>query len=409
GTLADNGTARVTYKFSGTQGELIQIATTTGTTAFDPTYPDLVITLFGPDQKQLAQAQDPWPHTAYAPTLFTVLPSTGTYFIEIENCYQVFATDCRVNAAMVNRGYTIRVADVVAPIRIDESAEPGNDTAAGAAPIAYTKAGGSSYVPVLVHGTFTSKTDHDTYTFTVPADAPVAPGTRARANFWIQHDDTNGNGSTAVASKVYVVDPADTSGAHIAEFDAWDFNNYRDGLQANLTFPVVLGKSYTFVANAQTSLDVGSNPFYLFQHLSGAGADAPLVETEPNDTLATADTLAAISQPDGSYAFTVDGDLSPAGSDVDFHKLALPSGVTLTSMKGQCMGRRIGSGLSLLKYELVDSGGTVLVAQTEFGNDDAMLSTLTIPAGGFTLRVSATAQASTITGGSYVCRVVGKP
>ena len=129
---------------------------------------------------------------------------------------------------------------------------------------------------------------------------------------------------------------------------------------------------------------------------------------EPNDTLATADTLAAISQPDGSYAFTVDGDLSPAGSDVDFHKLALPAGVTLTSMKGQCMGRRIGSGLSLLKYELVDSAGTVLVAQTEFGNDDAMLSTLTIPAGGFTLRVSATAQAATITGGAYMCRVVGK-
>jgi hypothetical protein len=73
------------------------------------------------------------------------------------------------------------------------------------------------------------------------------------------------------------------------------------------------------------------------------------------------------------------------------------------------MGRRIGSGLSLLKYELVDSGGTVLVAQTEFGNDDAMLSTLTIPAGGFTLKVSATAQSSTITGSSYMCRIVAKP
>ena len=407
GTLADTSNARIDYKFSGTQGELIQIATTTGPTAFDPTYPDLIITLYGTDQKQLAQAQDPWPRTAYAPTLFTVLPGTGTYYIGVQNCYAVHVTGCRISAGMVNRGYTIAVSDVTAPIRIGEGAEPGNDSAAGAAAIAYTKAGGSSYVPLLVSGVFQSKTDRDTYTFTVPADVPAAAGARARANFWIQAPKTTGNGSTAIASKVYVIDPADTSGAHVADFDAWDFDNTRDSLSANLTFPAQLGKAYTFVINPQSSLEVGSNAFYLFQHLGGAAADAPLLEQEPNDTQATADILAAIGNPDGSYAFTVDGDLSPAATDVDFHKLQLPSGVT--SIKGQCMARRIGSGLALLKYGLVDSGGTVLVEQTEATNSDYMVSTLAIPAGGFTLRVSATSQSSTITGSSYMCRLVAKP
>jgi hypothetical protein len=407
GSLADLGNARINYKFDGTQGELIQIATTTGPTPFDPTYPDLIITLYGTDQKQLAQAQDPWMRNAYAPTLFTVLPATGTYYISIQNCYAVHVTNCRVSAGMVNRGFTIAISDVVAPIRIDEGAEPANDTPTGAAAITYTKAGGSSYVPLLVHGVFSSKTDKDTYTFTVPTDAPVAAGARARANFWIQGSSADGNGSTARASKVYVIDPADTSGAHVADFDAWDFSNQRDSLVANLTFPVQLGKTYQFVINPQSSLDVGSNAFYLFQHLGGAGPDAPLMEAEPNDTLATADTLAAITNPDGTYTFTVDGDLSPAGTDVDFHKLQLPSGVT--SIKGQCMAARIGSGLALLKYGLVDSAGTLMVEQTEATNTDYMLSTLTIPAGGFTLKVSATSQASKTTGSSYICRLVAKP
>jgi hypothetical protein len=407
GTLVDNSDGRITYSFAGTQGELIQIATTTGPTPFDPTYPDLVITLYDTNQRQLAQAQDPWPRVGYAPTLFTVLPATGTYYIAIENCYSIHVTGCRIGAGMVNRGYTIRVADVTAPVRIDEGAEPGNDAVAGAAAITYTKAGGSSYVPLLVQGVFQSQTDRDTYTFTVPADAPVAPGARARANFWIQASNTDGNGSTARVGRAYVIDPADTSGAHIVDFDAWNFGTLRDELSANLTFPVQLGKTYTFVINPESGLSLGSNAFYLLQHLGGAGADAPLLEHEPNDTQATADTIAAISNPDGTYTFTVDGNLSPAASDVDFHKLQIPSG--LTAIKGQCMARRIGSGLALLKYGLVDSGGTLLVAQTEATNSDYMLSTLQIPAGGFTLQVSATSQSSTITDSSYLCQLVARP
>ena len=52
-----------------------------------------------------------------------------------------------------------------------------------------------------------SATDRDTFTFTVPADVPVAPGARARANFWFQPTRDDGNGSSYAVGTIYVVDP----------------------------------------------------------------------------------------------------------------------------------------------------------------------------------------------------------
>ena len=46
------------------------------------------------------------------------------------------------------------------------------------------------------------------------------------------------------------------------------------------------------------------------QHLGGAPAGSPLMEMEPNNTQATADTLAPIDNEDGTYTFSVDGDLT---------------------------------------------------------------------------------------------------
>ena len=50
------------------------------------------------------------------------------------------------------------------------------------------------------------------------------------------------------------------------------------------------------------------------------------METEPNNTQATA-TLAPINNQDGTYTFSVDGDLNTVATDVDFHRLQIPSGV----------------------------------------------------------------------------------
>ena len=88
-----------------------------------------------------------------------------------------------------------------------------------------------------------------------------------------------------------------------------------------------LGKQYTLVVtHSQFSLDPPRD-FYFMQHLGGAPAGAPLMEMEPNNTQATADTLAPINNQDGTYTFSVDGDLNTVATDVDFHHLQIPSGV----------------------------------------------------------------------------------
>jgi hypothetical protein len=318
-------------------------------------------------------------------------------------------SSCRATTPIVNRGYTIRVADLGGPTLIQEGAEPGNNAVAGAAAVTYTKAGGTSYQPLLLYGLFQSTSDQDTYTFTVPADVDVASGARARANFWIQPTGRGGDGSTATPGVAYVIDPSDTSGAHVVELDDFQFGTGipASDQPANLSFPVMLGKSYTFVLANESGLPPGANGFYFVQHLGGADANAPLLEKESNDTQGTADSLAAIDNLDGSYSFTVDGDLNPPATDLDFHHLQLPPG--LTTINGSCLAQRQGSGLTSLLYKLVKSDGTVQYQQTETGNTDSTIGDMQIPAGGLTIAVSASGQLAGITNSSYVCRFVAKP
>ena len=356
---------------------------------------------------QFAQALDPWPRTADAPALFTRLPSAGTYYISVQHCPELFvsAPPCRFSNVIVNYGYTIRVANISGPRLIREGAEPANDVQAGAAPVTYTKAGGASYVPLLLHGAFQNDSDRDMFTFTVPADVPVAAGARARANFWVQPPRDDGNGGTAYLGDIYIVDPTDATATHLVEFTGTNFGaTWSSNSPGNLSLPVVLGKQYALVVT-RLSIGSGVNDFYFLQHLAGAPADAPSLETEPNNTQATADSLAARNNMDGSYTFSVDGNLTTAAVDVDFHRLALPSGVTV--LTGSCEARRIGSGLATLDFQLLDSSGTVLSDRTETSNA-SNIGQLSIPAGGLTLRVSASLQSVRATDDSYICRFVAK-
>ena len=411
GTLTDPLSSRDVYSFAGTMGETIQIVTSTGAAnPFDPTYLDLAITLYGPLSKyRIAQQADPWPRVSNAPTLFTVLPATGTYYLAVEHCSNVPIGPCVYPAtALTNRGYTVSVSDISGATFIREGAEPGNDAVAGAAAVTYTKAGGTSYAPLLLHGVLQSATDRDTFTFTVPADVPVAPGARARANFWFQPTRDNGNGSSYAVGTIYVVDPADTSGAHLVEIDATDYGtgDSPNSPPGNLSFPVQLGKQYALVVtHSQFSLDPPRD-FYFMQHLGGAPAGAPPMETEPNNTQATADTLAPINNQDGTYTFSVDGDLNTVATDVDFHHLQIPSGVkTLT---GECESLLNGSGVAQFRIQLLGSDGTVLLNQTETGGFRT-IGTFAIPASGVDVRLSGYLQFAGITNSSYVCRFVAVP
>ena len=411
GTLTDPLSSRDVYSFAGTMGETIQIVTSTGAAnPFDPTYPR-----FG-DHALRSSEQVP------------DRPAGGSLAAGLERADVVHgvagdrhvlpgrrALQQRSHRSLrlsrdgpTNRGYTVSVSDISGATFIREGAEPGNDAVAGAAAVTYTKAGGTSYAPLLLHGVLQSATDRDTFTFTVPADVPVAPGARARANFWFQPTRDNGNGSSYAVGTIYVVDPADTSGAHLVEIDATDYGtgDSPNSPPGNLSFPVQLGKQYALVVtHSQFSLDPPGD-FYFMQHLGGAPAGAPPMETEPNNTQATADTLAPINNQDGTYTFSVDGDLNTVATDVDFHHLQIPSGVkTLT---GECESLLNGSGVAQFRIQLLGSDGTVLLNQTETGGFRT-IGTFAIPASGVDVRLSGYLQFAGITNSSYVCRFVAVP
>ena len=124
GTIADPRTSRNAYSFTGTKGQALQIVASTGAAdPFDATALDLVITVYDPNQQLLATQDDPWPRTSKSPTLYTLLPATGTYFIRVENCYSFYVTGCRNVNLITNKTYTIRVAELSGPTLIREGAE----------------------------------------------------------------------------------------------------------------------------------------------------------------------------------------------------------------------------------------------------------------------------------------------
>ena len=110
---------------------------------------------------------------------------------------------------------------------------------------------------------------------------------------------------------------------------------------------------------------------------------------------------------DGTTTFAVDGDSGPPGTDVDFHHLQVPSG--LTKLTGTCASGRYGSGVAGFQLQLVGADGTVLLQLSELGNGDQTIGEFPIPAGGFAVRISGSMLFAGITNSSYICRFVAIP
>jgi len=412
GTLADPATSKAYYSFSGSKGEVIEIdAAIFSSVAFSPDLPDLVATLYDATETQIARNDDPWPRTSNVPALYTVLPATGTYYLVVGDCNAVFgaAGNCASASAIAFPQYTIAVhdLDLSAPDISKEGAEPGNDSASGAATIAYSKAGGTSYVPSLLVGTFQSGTDTDTYTFTVPTDAPVASGGRARADFWILPGGKNGDGSTATVGKAFIVDASDTSGAVLDQIDGTQYGSGRPGTPtgpAKLSAPVTLGHAYNLVIQ-HSAQAAGSNDFYFIWHAGGTDVDSGSLEFDlngSNDTINTGSSLDGTFNDNGTYTYILDADISPPITDVDFTVLNINQPTVLS---GSCKAKREGSGILGLSYQLLDkTSAAVIASQTESATSDLGLSA-SVPSGDtVVLKVSATGQSATVTDTSYVCR-----
>jgi hypothetical protein len=412
GTLGDPSTAKGYYSFTGTAGETI-VATAiaqTGSNPFDPTYPNLVITLFDSSQTALAQDDDPWPRLTTDPTLYTVLPSNGTYYLVVDDCNAAFGTGCTAPGQITHHAYTVQVANVGGPAAIPEGATTGM---AGAATVAYVKPNGSSvYGLSLLYGPFQTSTDQYYFSFTPPADANVPAGSRARANFWIiPSGASDGNGSTASPGTVFVLDSANVLGGPLSQLDDTNYGTGRTAGNgpAAMSLPVQLGHQYYFVIE-HSSQPEGSNDFFFVNHVAGSlSSTAPQTATTGNNSAATAQQLNANANANGTTTFAVDGNMTMLSQAVWFD-MPLPSGVT--TIAGACVAARAGSGVLGLTYELFQSGGVPSFAtQTESLTADQSIASTALPAGttSVLLSVNASAQSATVSDTSYVCQFTVSP
>jgi hypothetical protein len=422
GTLPDPLQSRDYYTFNGTAGDRVFISTVAKGQQADPfnnAFLDLIVTLYDSTQTAIAHQDDPWPYTSNDPHLYAVLPSTGAYYITVEECNLANGPDsCSAAASITTKTYQIAVftlANLAAPVPAVEGSTDQDGTTANAVAIPYTSAramdggvGGTLYQDDIIAGAFQAGTDVDVYAFKPPADYQHETGYRATATFFLQSTGvTNGDGSTARV-RAWLVDALDTSGKRLAEVDQ---ANYGDALSATnspaaISVPITLDNQYyLFVENREGT--TGAHDFYFIVRADDNYFGPAETADATNDALATAETMKGQHAADGSDWYGVNGDISIAGTDVDHYSVTVNAGLSLANVS--CDAQRIGSGLRGFTFTLLKTDGTPISGgtMTEAVGTIPRLKDVSLPAGETTviLKVEATSQDPNVTATNYRCQV----
>jgi hypothetical protein len=392
------------YSFVGTAGQVVYFnvdAQDLDGAGFDPNHIDVVLTLFDADERQIAESTGPIPRYSADPELYTVLPADGTYVVRLQECWQWSgdpAAECAAPETKRFVAYEMLLAgiDHLAFDGIVGDVEP-NDDPLKATALEYAKSDTGSYYYTDLLGAFSSVTDVDVFQLALPEDTTVTVG-RATAVFWPMPDGTSGNGSTTAPGRVYLVDPAQP-GASWAEIDASDGQR--------LHAPLELGKPYLLYVEHGPD-GAGANDFYVLRHY-GSGSNPVEKSDASNGTAATPEPLDLVDNGDGSFSFFVDGDIAPAGVDVD-HYVVDASAVPGGKVNVACSAQRRGSGLRDFTFTLLKgSNGASMPGATEMEEPtlDASIVEVEIPASEPTLllKVEAATQAPNVTSTFYRCGV----
>ncbi len=415
GTLPDPVTSQDFYKFTGMAGEKIAIATTakTGMDAFDPTYLDLVVTLYDASHNQIARQDDPWPRFSNDPQLYTFLPSAGDYFVEVQECNAVFGTmSCAPATAITNDSYTLQVFDLVSAPQdsitdgaMETAANHTDDDISTPNTLKYIKSSGN-YQLSFIDSTFVDGSDVDVYAFTPPADVTVSAGSRANADFWIAPAGKNDDGATNPVGQAWITDATGT--VILAQLDASLYDDEDDATNgsADLNSPVTAdGMTQYFLWIKHPATAHGSNDFYVVEHFVGGGNP---VETEPNDPTTPETLTMPQMNADGSNSFFIEGDVAAGDTD----GFVMPTGAG-TKVSAICAGLRLGSGATL-SYQLnadTNTGALIGAIANELPNKDVSIAQSSIPGSAtqIVLSITPTAQSATVTGSHYRCGITIAP
>jgi hypothetical protein len=390
------------FKFTGKKGQAIFIATDSkpNATPFDPSYPDLVITVYDANKNQYAQDDDPFPRSTQDSSLPTVLPADGTYYIKVEEfCHSDLAMGkCPPDYFdnITNTGYAIGIStlDPAQPGNVNEK-EP-NDDAATAGKMTYAPVQGKTgqYYLTLTWGDFKAG-DKDFYLMHIPKDVTMAlqPNTRTAGGAAFYPAGISGDGASTSAVLVDFIDPMDMS--VVAEIDA------SKGAQAEP--PLQADKDYLIVVNGT---NMGANPFYFFNHSVGGSnpLEAEGAAQGVNDTMPE-----VLPKPqnnmDGTYSYFIEGNLPQGGAEKDVDEFQVDT-KGLATVSVACGAARSGSGLQGFKITVLN-GATPVGTGTEGADKDLVLQSLAVPAGATNLvvKLEATGQSPTVKSDFYRCGI----
>jgi hypothetical protein len=396
------------FRFSGVQGQKIVIAVVahTGPDGQSPDFIDSVVTLYNANQTKIAFNDDPFPRQSRQDSeLFTVLPSTGDFFVSVED-YHRFDPGASQPVTPPDGTYELYIGDINPDVLVSEPFPP-NDLSTTASPFGFTMVNGV-YQQRILGGTYPAGDSVDWYSFTVPSNIVTPVTSRPIAYLAFAPGTADGSGSTSELFSAELIDAS--SSAVIGRVDPvletadkrsstfWDREIY---------VPVVAGANY-FLKLTRNGAG-GANDFY-FTAINADVDSNPLETAEiANNAPATAESLAMIDNAGVLQGF-VEGNL--AISDLD-HFRVTTGGKTKVGVF--CSAQSTGSGLRGFKATVFRGNGTTpLVNGTATELQDAgieiagpMSAGLPIPVGETSLvvKLEATGQDATVTSTAYHCGI----
>ena len=400
------------YQFDGKAGQAVAIfaIAQTGNSGTDPTYADTVITLYNEAKAQIAQNDDPKPYATTDAGLYTQLPTTGVYYVRVSDCVKTPTgkASCHAASKVTTFDYEISVVDIGAlatgpttTVTAESAEASGNDTTAGAATVKFAKSTSGGYSRSTVLGKFDSLTDVDVYAVKLPVDTSVNSGARAAGYFYPDMSGVNGNGSGASVGRYWLVDSTNLTTPY-AELDVSTDND----INRFMAPPMTLDRLYYLFVQRASGGTLGHDFYFLGLT---TGYSNPVEKTAANDTAATAEVLTERGGVSGAASYYVDGDITPAPTDVDYFALGVPAGLTRNTVTVACKAQRRGSGLRDARFELRTDADAAITggSATETATADPALNSVAIPAGAtkLLLRVSAGSQSPTVTSTFYRCGV----
>jgi hypothetical protein len=392
------------YQFEGAAGQALYFYVSLESidnVRFNSAYSDTIITLYDASGKQIAENNTAVPRFNADPELFTILPSSGTYYVRVTDCFTWSSSpnsQCLPPEEKENTYYEFGMLelDPAFPSVIADT-EKGND-AASAEPIEYAKAQSGGYFFSEIFGTFTDGKDVDVFSLNLPADISSSPGTRSTGYFYLLPHGKSGNGSSSTIGRMYITELANPL-VPVAEIYG--------SQNLELSPPLATGTDYLlFIEHPE--LAYKPNAFYFTRHY--AGYANPL---EANDLLnsdvMTPDPIVAEPASNGRFSAFIEGDLIAGATDVDHFIAAVPQNTK--NITAVCSARRRGSGLRNLGISLLNKDGSAIGQSTqETASAFALAQDIPIPAGATDVVVKITAtQDPLVTSSFYRCGIHFNP